>query len=159
MMKNKKGGMEISIVLLVLATLILSTFALYTFYTKQKSMQEKIYITKFLEDIYSKEEQINFYIDNILEKSAKDFNKEDSEEKLIENFTRELSKYKINNNYIVPELAQIEEQVNEEHIKYDKDNQKVTAEFQITLEDKVADNGKELFSAVYTYTKKFEKEI
>ncbi len=157
MLKNKKAGMEISVVLLVIATLVLSGFVLLTFYTKQKSMQEKIYATKFLEDIYSKEEIVNFYINNVLENSVKDFNKEDGEVKLILNFKNELNKYKINNNYIIPELAQIEKQVNEEHIKIE-DN-KATAEFQITLEDKVVENGKAIFSAVYTYDKKFEKEI
>lgn len=160
MLKNKKAGMEISIVLLVIATLVLTTFSLYTFYTKQKSIEEKIYITRFLEDIYSKEEIINFYIDNILEKSIK--NSSGDENKIIENFKQELGNYKNKDGkFIVSELSQIEEQVSQDNIKIE--NGKAVAEFEIMLKGNVAVKEKkaekELFSAIYTYKKKFEKNI
>lgn len=154
--KNKKAGMGLSIVLLVLATLILTAFALYTFYTKQSLIEEKIYATRFLEDMYSKEAQINFYIDNILEEAAE--SSEGREGGLVDNFKTELDLYKgAGGSFIISELGQIAEQADESHIKIEDGI--ATADFEITLRGKVEINNKESFSAVYTYNKLFEKKL
>lgn len=158
LIKNRRG-MSISIVLLVLATLVLTSFALFTFYLREKSIQEEIYTTRFLEEVYVKEEKINFYVQNIFDNSVRDFNRDEDVSKLINNFKQELGKYKINNKFVIAELEQVEGQINEEHIKVK--NNKVTAGFQITIKSNVTDEKKEkeIFSAVYTYNKKFEKQI
>lgn len=165
--KNKKA-MSISIVLLVLATLVLTSFSLLTFYLRKDKIQEEIHTTRFLEDIYAKEEQINFYINEIMEKAVQATKEsENFEEDFPINFLNELDKYKINNKFIMQELEQVQNQVNEnpdifvieENKEGEKTVKKVTAEFQIIIEDKVTVEDKELFSAVYTYKKTFEKEI
>ena len=66
--KSKKAEMSIPIVLLVLATLILYVFSLFLFNSRNKEIEAKIYVTAFLNDIYSQEEAINFYVYEIIEK-------------------------------------------------------------------------------------------
>lgn len=144
---KKKKAMSISIVLLVLATLVLSSFALFTFYTREKKIQEEIHITRFLENIYSREEQINFYINEAMENAAA---KSQDENEFIDTFRQELNKYK-DGGFIIPELGQIEAQI-DDAVEVGEEN--ATAEFQITLEEKG-----EIFSASYTYTEKFEKAL
>jgi len=171
-MKNKRAVSSIAVVLLVFATLVLTIFALFTFYTKQSSFQEKIYVTGFVEGIYAKEEQINFYVDNIMEKaveaSAASKDAESFEEDFKNNFTTKLNKYKAQDgSFVVKELEQVERQVNENNeifviedtIENGKTIKKIEAEFTIVLNDKVEKDGKELFSASYEYRKKFEKAL
>lgn len=73
---------------------------------------------------------------------------------------RELEKYKINSKFILEEAQQVQAQVyeNSNVFIFEKDAEnaekvkKVTAEFQITLEDNVAEE-KELF-LLFTFTQK-----
>jgi len=161
--KNKKGGMSVSIALLVLATLVLSCFSLLMFYLREKNLQETIYISS-LEDIYSKEEQINFYINKAMGSAAEGSkNPEFSEAYFIINFLAEISEYKLENGFVVPELEQLKNQINEENIEYNAESKIVSADFEIMLEDKIVvkekKENKELFSASYAYKKKFEKAL
>lgn len=161
--KNKKGGMSVSIALLVLATLVLSCFSLLTFYLREKNLREIIYLSS-LEDIYSKEAIVNFYIYEAMESAIKksknpDFSKAD----FITNFMAEINAYNLEKGAIVMELEQLKQQINEESIKYNAESKIVSAEFQIIIEDKIVvmedEKEKELFSASYTYKKKFEKAV
>ncbi len=151
-MRNKKA-MSIAVVFLVLATLVLTVFSLFVFNTRANNLSKPIELTS-LEGVYSREDSVNFYINEIMEKSVESGISQDS---FIINFLAELRKYKINGVYVVSELSQIEEQADENHLKVE--DGKATAEFKINLKEKVTADNKELFSAIHTYNKKFEKTL
>ncbi len=152
MIKNKKA-MSLAVVFLVLATLVLTVFSLFVFNMRADNLSKPIELA-ILEGVYAKEDSVNFYINEIIEKSVESGISQDS---FIINFLAELNKHKINGEYVVPELSQIEEQADKNHLKVE--NGKATAEFKINLEEKVITNKKELFSAIHTYNKKFEKTL
>lgn len=136
--------MSISIVLLVIATLVLSSFALISFHSRQKSLQANLYSPAFLQDVYAQEAKINFYVGEVLEKiDVKGSSVDDFKSK----FGNELGKYKEESWAFVVRDAGIE-----------RDKATITLEVKITGDNKDKE-GKELYSAVYTYTKIFEKPL
>lgn len=139
-MRNKKASMEISIVVLVLATLVLTIFSLYTFYQRAKDIKEEAYFGSSIESIYAKEETINFYIYNSMETAAGSFGGDKTQFNQI--FSQEIGKYK----KVMPELGQIDSQTSSITVG----NKNVTAEFNIILGWK-----DEKFSASYNYSKNF----
>ena len=155
-MKNKKS-MSISIVLLVIASLVLSGVALFTFYAQKDKLQAKIYTINFLDETYAKEEIINFYLQNIFDNAINGLSTGWTQEQLIENFSEELNKYKINGEFIMPELSQLESQLNSENLYIE--NGKIVAKFGIDLENQAVQNKEILFSVKYHFEKKFEREI
>ena len=145
-MRNKKA-MSLSIVLLVLATLILSGFALFTFNMRQKEISEKIQITNFLENIYAKESKINFYAENILRKmDVKGLSLEQFKDK----FTTELNRpKKVETNW--------EFTINE---PVSLDGKKAVISLTIKITGKGIDKeGEEIASSIYEYDKTFEKTL
>lgn len=147
----KKQGMSIAITILVIATLVISTLALFTFIIRQDSIKEQIYITGFLENIYSKEEQINFYINDMVDNAVSASGK--NVELFMQEFKKQLDNYKNKEGkFFVEELSQLESQIREENIEINED--KLLIEFEVTIQEE-----EEIFSASYTYEKKFEKNI
>lgn len=61
---RKKGSTPIAIVLLVLATLVLSVATLAVISTKKVQIQETVGIPSELEDVYVLENQIDYYVLN-----------------------------------------------------------------------------------------------
>lgn len=185
-MKNKKA-MSLAIVLLVLATLILSGFALLTFNARENDISETIQITKFLRRIYSEEVKINFYVENILRgMEVKGLSKDEFKNK----FTTELIDYRtaewepkplnFNNQGLTEEDEKLmrgeislEELLNENII--DKDS--ITWDFIINNDLEVSEEkivmpltisirgyglnkkGEDIANATYIYDKTFEKII
>jgi len=140
---NKKA--DLAVTLLVFMAVALAGAASVIFITNSGSFEAEIADARFIDKVYLKEGEINFYINEAMEKAVEDFNKEqDSEDKLINDFKQELGKYNL------PELKQAGEQVDEIKIE----NNKTIAEFKIELRDE-----EEIFSVVYTYNKKFEKDL
>lgn len=157
---NKKGTMTVSIVLLVVFTLLLVSSALYMFITKNNSSYAKIYTPSALEDIYSKETQLNFYLMHFTENSAKGINEDDSnniKEIFLANFQKELDKYKTEGKFLIPEFSFVEPQLKEENVII-KDNA-IKIKFKIKIEDSLKDKEKEILSAVYIYEKEFQAQI
>jgi len=70
-MKGKKGATSISIFLLVLMALALTGAALYVFLTSDRLVL-KISDVRFVEEVYTTEEKINFYLsqDKTLEEAV-----------------------------------------------------------------------------------------
>lgn len=169
LMRNKKA--DLAVTLLIFMAVALATATIFIFINSSGKIEAEITDARFLDKIYAKEEILNFYINEIMENTIKTTKESAGFESNFEkdfptNFLGELEKYKINGKFILEELQQVQAQVyeNSNVFIFEKDAEnaekvkKVTAEFQITLEDNVAEE-KELFSAVYIYTKKFEKEI
>ncbi len=145
-MRNKRA-MSVSIVVLVLATLVLTVFALFSFVIKDTNIQSEILMTRFLEDMYSHEQEINFNINMIIQGiNAK------NKDEFISNLKSELTNSKI------PELVKLESQVNSDSVK--QEGKIFAIEFSIFLENKV-DLGKDGIPiyASYSYKKTFEKEL
>jgi len=62
MMRNKKGA-EIQVVLLVLLTLVLVGFTLYTFITKTNSLSSEIVQPRFLEQVRIEEGKVKLFLE------------------------------------------------------------------------------------------------
>jgi len=154
-MKSKKAGAPIAIVLLIVATLVLVSFTTFIFLTRQQNAHEIIYIGRISEEVYAKENLINFYIQEILDKSSKNAN---AIQEVLDNFNSELNKYRgLNGDYLISELGQLSGQLNVDNFKLE-DN-KVSVSFKIKIDTKVLKDDKKLMSASYIYTKTFESFV
>ena len=150
--------MSIPIVFLVLATLVLTVFSLFVFSIRLSSLSKPLALAS-LDEIYAKEELINFYIDKIMEKSVKDFKLEYGEQGFIDNFKQELARYKQGNDFVLEGLGQVEGQLKDENIEIDEGNKKISLSLSMTVFGGSSYKNTELFSASYTYRKTFEKAL
>lgn len=146
-MRNKKG--EISIVLLVLMTLVLVGATLFVFNINLGKFKTKITNVRVLEEVYVVENQINFYINEIMEETLK--NNKNNKKDFIDNFKQGLGKYKIGEEYLIKELSQVEDQadniiVEENSVFFD-------------LRNVVIIRGFDGISITYSYSKRFEKDL
>lgn len=69
---NRKAGVPIAILLLVILILVLVGYSLITFNKNTNLAWEKIYVVYFLQDVYAREEMVNYYLQGIAEKAAGD---------------------------------------------------------------------------------------
>ena len=93
---NKKA-VSISILLLVVSVLILSITSLSYLSIKNKDIKKTFGVSSEIDKLYLKESLLNFYLDDIFEKSARDFNYVNGKRVFIDNFMRELENYKDKN--------------------------------------------------------------
>lgn len=151
--KNKRANIPIT--LLVLMALVLTLAALYSFNTHVSRVSGEVKDSRFLDYIYSKENEVNFYINDIMEKAiAKTGTINPNAKSLfIDNFKRELLKYKKNQTLVPEELNQIEQQINMENI--DINDKKISINLNIKIEKKFQDK----FIISYLYNKKFLKVL
>lgn len=146
-MKSKKGGVSIAIVLLVILTLVLVISSLVLLSGRSKEVIEGLGRAFIVENIYSQKEVINFNIQNLVDMSAKEA---DSKEQFIDNFNTNLEKYKnANGDYIIPELIQLENQLDVNGVVL---NNGFEIPFDIKIETKDLENG---ISIEYSYKKTF----
>ena len=145
---NKKA--DLATTLLVFMAIALVGAASIVFLTSSGEIKRNVVDARFIDDIYLKEEKLDFYLQDIFDKTVENFNIEEGEDKLISNFKEELEKYKVENKFIIPEFSQVEEQINNLKIEENK----VKAEFRFELRKET-----KLFSAIYIYNKKFEKDF
>ncbi|MEM3112911.1 MAG: hypothetical protein QXI33_00610 [Candidatus Pacearchaeota archaeon] len=159
--KNKKGGVPLSIVLIVILTIILLSTSLVLFLSREKQFSNSIYSTSILNDIYVRENMLNYQIQNLIENSLKNAN---SEEEFIESFKNQLNSYKnLQGVYLNPDLAQIEKQLNERDktrvsFQNQGDIKIISISFNIYLNNELLDRDKKVFNTEYSYLKNFEAE-
>ena len=160
MIKNKKGGVPLSIVLIVILSILLLATSLVSFVLRDKNFESTIYSTSVLDDIYSREAILNSQIQNMVDNSFQGIT---SEEDFISNFRTQLNSYKDPEGvFLNPDLKQVEEQLLVEKVKIEKvDN--VIKIFSITLnidlkKDLVIKDNKKVFEADYKYIKTFESK-
>ncbi|MEM3074796.1 MAG: hypothetical protein QW727_02545 [Candidatus Pacearchaeota archaeon] len=148
--KSKRGGVSLSVILLVILTSSLVAFSLFLFQTKITKFESNIGKSLILENTYSSKEIINFNIQNIVDISAKESK---SKEEFINHFKENLNKYKnVKGEYIIRELSQLENQLFIDKIVYDSHLNKFEVQFEIKIETNNVENG--LF-VDYIYTKTF----
>ena len=156
--KNKKG-MSISIVILTFATLALTVFSLLVFSFHGTDLSENVNLAD-LDRVYAIEELVNFYVDLMIENSIEE---NIDENKFIENFKKEFDNYKQGDDFVLEELRQIEEQINNENIEFEqvnRVNKKVIVNLEISIEDEIVKrNGEQVIVVKYNYQKTFDKEI
>jgi len=148
--KNKKA-MSLAIAFLVLATLILTVFSLLVFNIRKNDLSGKIGLASF-ERIYAREEVLNFYVEDIMEKSVVNV---ETEQQFIQNFKETLSHYTYGREFFLEELNQVQEQLMGGNIEVKEE--KVFLNLTIKIADYVGEDPEIYVS--HTYAKIFEKEI
>ena len=156
---NKKAGVPLSIVLIVIFTILLFTTSLVSFVLRDKNFERTIYSTSALDEVYSKEDVINFQIQNIVDNSFKGIS---SEQDFINNFKVQLNTLKNSDGaYLNPDLAQIESQLDASKVDIVKENneiKKVSISFDINLKKELVVRDKNVFNTEYKYVKTFESK-
>jgi len=155
--KNKKS-MSISIVILVIATLVLTIVSLFAFNIRGDNISARISLAN-LDNVYVVEDLVNFYVYEMIENSIEEGM---SEEKFIENLKTEFNKYKQGDDFVLEELRQIEFQINKENIEIKEINginKKVSIILEISILESILDNNQEVIFVTYDYKKTFEKDL
>lgn len=151
-MKNKKA--DVAITLLVLMTLVLAGATLFIFNIHKGKIETNIENYVFLNTVYLKENQMDFYINNILDNIIKNFDVSEGRDKFIEKFKIELERYKqTGGGYIIKELEEVNKQVDD--LIFDDINKKIILNLDIKLDEEPNQNMK----IAYAYKKTFEKDL
>jgi hypothetical protein len=148
---NKDKKADISILLLVLMTLVLAVSVLAMFYSNTSNSGAQIKDSRFLDLVYSNEMKTNFYINEIMDKSIVDI--KGDKLKFIENFRNELLKYNVSGEFIVPELSQLEPQLNENNIRLNDGI--IFIKFSVKIDKNFNDGA----MVSYLYVKEFGRRI
>ena len=158
-MLNKKAGVPLSIVLIVIFTILLFTTSLVSFVLRDKNFKSTIYSTSALDEVYSRETVINFQIQNIVDNSFKEIS---SEQDFIDKFKVQLNTLKNSDGvYLNPDLTQIESQLDVSKVKIKKEDdmiKRVSISFNIELKKELVVKEKNVFNTEYKYVKTFESK-
>lgn len=145
-----KRGMELAIPFLVLMTIILTISALMIFNLNSNRTVANMDDYSLMDNILVKEKQINFYINDIFENSVSEIQKgRDIKTQFIENFNKELNKYKNNEIFYIKELEQLEGQLDLDKINLE--DKKISIIFKIEIGKEFPDK----LIVVYSYEKEF----
>ncbi len=150
-MKKISKKANVWITLFVLMVLALAGATLLIFNLNQGKISAEIGDYVFLNQIYLKENQINFYVNLILEKTINEFDFEKGDAEFINDFKNNLLDYKKEGEYLIKEFQDIEEQA--DNIIFE-DN-KIKFKLAIRFDEKFTEN----FQLVYLYEKDFEKDL
>ena len=148
LMINKRG-MSIAIVLLVLGTLILCTYSLYSFTTRDKYFEDTLGVSQLVGTAYEREQEINFFIQDILNSIKNPSNEDD----FISKFSSELDKYKVNGEFYPIELEQVKKQLVSENVI--KENGRYGVKLSITISASNEGKNAKRDSVNYTYERRF----
>jgi len=155
-LKNKKG-MELSVLFLVVLTLALCGFTLIYLSIRESKIRNELYDVGYMEEIYSRESRINFYIDSIMEEAVIGINENSNKQEFVQTFKIELNKYKTDNGFILYELNQVEEQLVDENIEIDSEKAKLN--LNINIQNDFLKGDKEVLYVSYNYEKSFEANL
>lgn len=151
-MNNKKANITIPV--LVLMTLVLAGATLLVFNINKGKIETNIGDYSLLNNVYLKESQLDFYINEVLDNVIKNFNINEGKDKFIEKFKAELEKYKQEDGtYILGELERIKEQADE--IIFDSADRKIILNLDIRIDEKPNQN----MNIAYAYAKTFKKDL
>ena len=152
---NKKGATPLAIALLgIVATVFLMGSAWYAFYTADNTFRVKIYNYRLTEKLYSEEGKIDFYLNDMVGRAAKEAGQgKDAKSKFIEAMKEEILYYRAGEIYIVPELSQVEEQLDESRVAIEGNYIVLPLELEIRAE--MLSDGRTAVSARYSYQREF----
>ena len=146
--KEKKA--DISILLLVLATFVLVVTVTFIFYKNTQNSGLQIKDSGFLDEVYLEEDIVNFYINDIIDKSIVGVGNDKG--KFIYNFRNELPRYIENGEFIAPELRQLGAQFDGDNVRIE--NGIIYAKFSIKIDKNFGDN-----MVSYLYEKEFTRKL
>ncbi len=154
MISRKKA--DVAITLLVFMVLLLAGATLFIFVSDSAKKDNSFANVGLLGEIYAKEEQINFYMQDITDKAGSE---SQTKEEFIANFKSELEKYKNpDGSYVLEEFNFIEFQIKEENFNlYDK-TKIFSARFDISIKETIGDASNSFF-VNYDYEKEFTTQI
>jgi len=149
---NRKAG-PIDITLLVFMALALAGGTLLIFYLHGGYVSSKISDSRFLEETYIREGQMDFYVNEIMSRAIVNINdKNNPVPEFINNFEIELGKYKTNQSYVLSELVQLEN-ISVDNVQFV--DGKIIFLMNINLKQDFEDK----FNVNYIYSKKFEENF
>lgn len=152
--KWNKRAMSISIVLLVIMVFVIVGVCLFYFIINERQVGSTIHIPDKIDSLYTRENYLNFYLEDIFEKSAKDFKNSDGASGFINKFKSNLNGYKDKaGSYVISDISQVEAQINENSVQF-TDNKLI-----LTLNLKLEDKNEEGITVKYSYLKVFEKNF
>src|SRR3989344_3840904 len=91
--RGKRGGVPISVVVLVFVVVALISYSLFIFMGEKREIKKSIGSSLFVEEIYSREAQIRFYVESSVYQSLKEMNLFNFN---AEDFIRRFSALKLN---------------------------------------------------------------
>ncbi len=141
----KKG--QIATGIYVFLALGLSFFAIYVFITHSGKVENEILDSSFLDSVYLKEDELNFYIDFLMERSVRGV---EGEEEFILRFKEELENYNIADEFLNEKLKEVAMQVDSESVEFSDEG----VSFDLSI--KIGDSW-EGFKVSYFYEERFEK--
>ncbi len=144
-MKNKKA-MSIAVVILVFATIFISGLCLVAFSLRKNNLDNLS--STSLGDIYRVESILNYNLRKIVDES---FEPGMDKEQFIIKFKESLNEYKSGGNYVIPQLSQIESQLDNAIVE----NNRVSLPLDLKIEGFVDED----LYVSYKYTKVFEMEV
>lgn len=143
---NKKG--DIAILALVMLSVILLGSTLFVFYTNSAKISSEINDARMLNAIYIKEQQIDFYVNEAVDRS---FKKSFDENSFLLEFKNNLRFYDKNDILVREELLKIAEEVNENNIEYGK-------ELVLNIKTEIVVKEKDMIVS-YNYDKGFVRKL
>jgi hypothetical protein len=135
--KYDKKAVAIAITVLVLMTFLLIGITLSIFAVNSSKIGTQVKDARVLNQLYYKENQINFYVSDIIGRAASNIDREkDIKSQFINNFNQELLKYRnnlseTNKSYVIDELKQVEGKVNPESVNVNGNNLSVQLSFRL----------------------------
>lgn len=143
---NKRG--DVAILALVILSVILLGSTLFVFYNNSSKISSEINDARFLNVIYLKEQQIDFYINEAIDRSLK---KSFDENSFLLEFKKNIKFYDKDNILVREELLRIAEEVNENNAEYGK-------ELVLNVKIQVVAREKDMI-VTYDYDKKFVRKL
>jgi len=165
---NKKG--DIAITVLVVMAIVTAGAASFIFLSSSNNLEETIYNSRNLDNLYSGGDKLNFYVNEVMSAAvsrtygeiinengnldrASTESKENFRTKFVPIFLEELGKYKNkDSSFVFPELLQVEEQMNKDKIIIENGKVFLTLDMVVRIEE-------DGLISQYSYRKTFEKEI
>jgi len=144
---NKKGTASIAIVILVIATMILFVFALYTFNIRSKSAKDLVLYSDNIMDVYGTNELISFSVYEIMGQIDKPTGKDD----FIAKFNAILDKYAP----LPYNLVSVKNQLKPENVEISSDGKKLTFKIELVTSTRINSGNSEAFSVSYNFVKEY----
>lgn len=143
---NKKG--DVAILALVILSVILFSISLYIFNVNSNKVIGNINDARFLNNIYLKEQQIDFYVNEAIDRSLK---KSFDENSFILEFKNNLKFYDKNDVLVREELLRIAEEINENKVEFGE-------ELVLNIKTEIVVKEKNIIVS-YNYDKKFVRNV
>ena len=151
-MSNK--AVSFPIMLLVITTLVLTIFSLAYFIQKQNQDLNSISVSNEMDKLYLQQIKLDFYLQDIFDKTTNDFDLSLGETEFRTLFRSEMEKYKDkNNNYPIRELALVDLNL-EKNMNVQITSNEIILDLLMVIDNGVAPND---IKITYTYNKKFRK--